>query len=116
VPNVIAFRDPKHGIMGTGWLSCTGRDSAFGCSPQGTISLTANGGKTWHVVLRTPRPVVAVGYDGATLTARYDDGENLSSPAGGRRWTPRRRADDDARPVSAEMTPHVAGSWVLCTA
>ena len=58
VPNAIAFRDSRHGIMGTGWQSCA--STGFGCKPQGTISLTTDGGRTWTVLLRTPRPVVAV--------------------------------------------------------
>jgi len=86
VPNAIAFRDPSHGIMGTGWQSCT--SSAFGCRPQGTISITGDGGKTWHVLLRTPRPVVSVGVDGRIERAVFDDGETIGSSDGGRHWAP----------------------------
>src|SRR5919201_6733592 len=64
VPNVIALRDARHGLLGTGWLGCN--NSAYGCKPQGTISLTADGGRTWKVVLRTPRPVVSVTVDETT--------------------------------------------------
>ena len=51
VPNAIAFRDPRHGIMGTGWQACADQGGAFGCRPQGAISITGNGGRTWHVLL-----------------------------------------------------------------
>src|SRR3954464_8692506 len=71
-PNAIAFRDARHGVLGTGWLGC--ESSAFGCKLQGTISRTSDGGKTWKVALRSPRPVVSVTVDGTTAWARYDDG------------------------------------------
>jgi hypothetical protein len=113
VPNAIAFRTPDAGILGTGWEGCT--TGQFGCRPQGTISLTTNGGKTWRVVLRTPRPVVAVGYEGRTLTARYDDGENLASFDGGRRWTPVVAQPTMAGPCPPATTPYVVSDWALCT-
>jgi photosystem II stability/assembly factor-like uncharacterized protein len=75
VPNAIAFRDPQHGMMGAGQRT-------------GTISLTADGGRTWKVVFRAPRPVVYVNYFAQAAWARLDDGENLRSTDGGRRWTP----------------------------
>jgi photosystem II stability/assembly factor-like uncharacterized protein len=86
VPNAIAFRDPRHGLMGTGWRGCT--NSAFGCRPQGTISTTTDGGKTWRVLLRTSRPVVSVGVDGRHERAVFDDGETIGSSDGGLHWTP----------------------------
>jgi hypothetical protein len=86
VPNAIAFRDPSHGVLGTGWNGCT--NGQFGCRPQGTVSLTTDGGKTWKVVLRTPRPVAWVGWNERTLSARFDDGENVQSTNGGRTWVP----------------------------
>ncbi|HEY2541929.1 MAG TPA: hypothetical protein VGH92_02640 [Gaiellaceae bacterium] len=86
VPNAIAFRSPTVGIMGTGWQSCA--SAAFGCKPQGTISLTTDGGRTWKVLLRTPRPVVAVSLDGRDEQARFDDGETIGSRDGGRHWSP----------------------------
>jgi hypothetical protein len=72
VPLAVAFRDPAHGVLGT----------------SRTIELTADGGKTWRVVLRTPRPVVSVSFVGGAAWARFDDGENLLSTDHGRRWTP----------------------------
>jgi hypothetical protein len=85
-PNAIAFRDPQHGLVAAGWLGC--ESSAYGCKLQGTISKTSDGGKTWKVVHRAPRPVVAVTIDGTIVWARYDDGENLRSTDGGKTWRP----------------------------
>ncbi|MDP9260764.1 MAG: hypothetical protein M3O89_02205 [Actinomycetota bacterium] len=72
VPLAVAFRDLAHGVLGT----------------SRTIELTADGGKTWKVVLRTPRPVVSLLFFDGAAWARYDDGENLRSTDGGRRWAP----------------------------
>jgi photosystem II stability/assembly factor-like uncharacterized protein len=72
VPLAIAFRDPAHGVLGT----------------SRTIELTSDSGRTWRVVLRTPRPVVAVWLVGRDDWARYDDGENVRSVDGGRTWRP----------------------------
>src|SRR5207248_2472982 len=76
------------GIVGTGWQACAGQGGAFGCKPQGTISLTSDGGRTWHVLLRTPRPVVAVSVQGVHEQARFDDGETIGSSDGGLHWAP----------------------------
>jgi photosystem II stability/assembly factor-like uncharacterized protein len=84
-PNAVAFRSPAIGLAGTGWLACAD-NPAFGCRPQGTISRTADGGRTWTIALRTPRPVVGVSYTGSTAWAHYDDGETLTSTDGGRHW------------------------------
>jgi hypothetical protein len=72
VPLAVAFRDPAHGVLGT----------------SRTIELTADGGKTWRVVLRTPRPVVSLFFFDGVGWARYDDGENLRSTDGGHGWAP----------------------------
>jgi photosystem II stability/assembly factor-like uncharacterized protein len=48
VPNSIAFWDAEHGLIGSG---ITWRKTG------GAISATNDGGKTFHVVLRTPGPV-----------------------------------------------------------
>jgi photosystem II stability/assembly factor-like uncharacterized protein len=118
VPNAIAFRDPQHGIMGTGWQSCA-NGPGFGCRPQGTISLTSDGGKTWRVVLRTQRPVVAVGSYRRALSARLDDGENLQSTNGGRTWVPAivGQASFSACPQGSLQQPGAtaANAWALCT-
>jgi len=114
VPNAIAFRDSRHGIMGTGWQSCT--NDQFGCRPQGTISITGNGGRTWRVVLRTPRPVVAVSVQGVHEQARFDDGETIGSSDGGLHWAP-----VVVPPTTGIGSPCPAGSqafvvvdWAVC--
>ena len=84
VPNAVAFLDRLHGMLGTGWEGCGNR--AWHCRLQGTISVTSDGGKTWHVVLRAQRPVVAVEYFHDGLYARLDDGKTLSAANGARNW------------------------------
>jgi len=84
VPNAIAFSTPRDGIAGTGWTSC--ENAAFRCKPQGTISLTTNGGRSWRVVLRTPRPVVSMQVYASTDYATFDDGKTLASTDEGRTW------------------------------
>jgi photosystem II stability/assembly factor-like uncharacterized protein len=119
VPNAVAFRDPAHGLLGTGFTSC--RFAGFGCKLQGTISLTSDGGKTWKVVLRTPRPVVSVDYAAGAAWARYDDGENLRSLDRGRTWRPAVPPDPLAAPCPPALALHeqvvVSGDreWALCT-
>jgi photosystem II stability/assembly factor-like uncharacterized protein len=117
-PNAIAFRDARHGVMGTGWLGC--ESSAFGCKLQGTISRTSDGGKTWKVALRSPRPVVSVTVDGTTAWARYDDGENLRSNDAGRTWHPAIGPNPLSTPcspgdsVNAAVTTPGGRAWALC--
>jgi photosystem II stability/assembly factor-like uncharacterized protein len=72
--------------MGTGWQGCT--NGPFGCKPQGTISITSDGGKTWKVLLRTPRAVVSVAVDGRHERAVFDDGETIGSSDVGLHWVP----------------------------
>ncbi len=100
VPLAVAFRDPAHGVLGT----------------SRTIELTADGGKTWRIVLRTPRPVVWVSFFGGSAMARYDDGENLRSTDGGRRWGPA-VAMYPANSVCPQGTVQSYSSdrWALCT-
>jgi photosystem II stability/assembly factor-like uncharacterized protein len=120
VPNAIAFRDPSHGVLGTGWLSC--EYGQFGCRPQGTISVTASGGRTWRIVLRSPRPVVWVGLIGGSEWARYDDGENLRSTDGGHTWRPAVPPREVATPCPPAMavslnevvTTPGGREWALC--
>jgi len=115
VPNAIAFRDPQQGVLGGGWTSCA--NSAFGCRLQGTIELTGDGGKTWRVVLRTPEPVVWVGYsDDGAVEARLWDGANRVS-RDGRNWRPALaspRAPASPCPPALWVT-QISGSWALCT-
>jgi photosystem II stability/assembly factor-like uncharacterized protein len=114
VPNAIAFRDPSHGIMGTGWQGCA--NDQFGCKPHGTISLTSDGGRTWRVVLRAARPVVAVSVDGVHEQARFDDGETIGSSDRGLHWAP-----VVVPPTTGVGSPCPAGSqafvvpgWAVC--
>jgi photosystem II stability/assembly factor-like uncharacterized protein len=105
VPLAVAFRDPANGVLGT----------------SRTIELTADGGKTWQVVLRTPRPVVSISYFDGTAWARFDDGENLRSMDGGHRWAPA-VAMSPASSVCPQGTVQSYASfapggheWALCT-
>lgn len=116
VPNAIAFGDPRHGIMGTGWESCATGGGAFGCRPQGTISVTSDGGTTWRVLLRTRRPVVQVTWAGRHEQARFDDGETIGSTDGGRHWAPvvAGTATGLAGPCPPFTVAFVVPSWALC--
>lgn len=116
VPNAIAFRDPRHGLMGTGWQACAGQANALGCKPQGTISITSDGGKTWTVLFRTPRPVVAVSLRGTHEQARFDDGETIGSSDGGLHWAPvvAGYAPAFAGPCPAFTSEFVSGDWAVC--
>jgi photosystem II stability/assembly factor-like uncharacterized protein len=119
-PNAIAFRDARHGLVAAGWLGC--ESSAFGCKLQGTISATSDGGRTWKVVHRSPRPVVSITVDGRTAWARYDDGENLRSTDAGTSWRPAIGPNPVASPcppflgISANQTVTTPGgkAWALC--
>ena len=114
VPNAIAFCDQRHGIMGTGWQGCAAR--GWGCRPQGTISITSDAGKTWNVLLRTPRPVVSVTVVGANEQARFDDGETLGSSDGGRHWAPQVVYPGGmVGPCPAGTIAFVIVGWALCT-
>jgi hypothetical protein len=107
VPNAIAFRSPTYGIVGTGLCKAT-------CT--GTVSLTTDGGRTWKVLLKTPRPVVSVNIQGRTEQARFDDGETIGSSDEGKTWAP------VVVPIGlGEMGPCPAGTvayqivgWALC--
>jgi photosystem II stability/assembly factor-like uncharacterized protein len=105
VPLAVAFRDPARGTLGT----------------DRTIELTADGGKTWRVVLRTPRPVVWISYFSGDEWARLDDGENLRSTDGGQHWAPA-VALFPTTSVCPQGTLHSYASfapggreWALCT-
>jgi photosystem II stability/assembly factor-like uncharacterized protein len=119
-PNAIAFRDARHGLVAGGWLGCESR--AFGCKLQGTISATSDGGTTWRVVHRSPRPVVSVTVDGSTAWARYDDGENLRSTDGGKTWRPAIGPNPVASPcppflglsANQTVTTPEGKAWALC--
>ena len=77
VPTAVAFRDPRHGVVG------------FGCVPvcgTGAIAVTRDGGRTVRVVLRTRSGVRWVGFAGARLHAALDHGRLLESTDGGKTW------------------------------
>jgi hypothetical protein len=88
-PNSVAFLDRNHGLLGSGSDSC--RYARLHCRLRGTISVTSDGGKTWHVVLRTGRPIVAVEYFHDETYARADDGQTYVGDNNGRRWQRQRR-------------------------
>lgn len=87
VPNSIAFWDAEHGLVGSG---ITWKKTA------GAISLTSDGGKTFHVVLRTPGPVewvsTAGSHDAWALVEHWVSGDNnvffrlLRSSDRGKTW------------------------------
>lgn len=109
-PNAVAFADRSNGVLGTGYRY-SGHDG-------GSIELTSDGGRTWHVVLRTPRPVVFVTHFDGALWARYDDGENLRSTNGGRTWRPAVPPGPQFSTCPAGMTEAVnngSRNWTLCT-
>ena len=74
-----------NGIAGTGLTLCS--QAHFPCT-SGTVSATSDGGRSWRVLVRTRRPVVAVRFFGAADFAMLDDGETLESGDGGRSWAP----------------------------
>ena len=78
-PNSIAFWDAEHGLVGSGitWKKTTG-----------AISATSDGGKTFHVVLRTPEPVVWVSVvaDTQNAWAQLRSSRLLHSSDYGRTW------------------------------
>jgi hypothetical protein len=121
VPNAVAFLNQAQGVLGTGWTSCV--NSAFHCRPEGTISLSSDGGKTWRVVRRTPRPVVSIlryGY-GHVVDAVYDDGETLRSGDGGRTWQTGLAlpygfsACPEGMATATNTQPVGTHIWALCT-
>jgi photosystem II stability/assembly factor-like uncharacterized protein len=93
VPTAIAFRNAEDGLLGT----------------ERTIEVTTDGGRTWKVVVRTPRRVAWVGYDpGGRARAILDDGENL----GGHQWKPVLALDRPYSPCRGRAS--FSGAWVLC--
>jgi hypothetical protein len=94
-PTAVAFRTPSDGLLGT----------------THTIEATRDGGRTWRVIIRTPRPVVSISYDdGGRPRAVLDDGENL----GGARWRPEPPLEQ-LTPCPAALNRAVrSGDWFLC--
>lgn len=121
LPNAVAFSDRQHGVLGTGLESCA--NAAFHCRLQGTISITSDGGKTWHVVLRTKRPVVAVAHFHDTYYARTDDGVTFAADQAATDW--RRRSQLSflgycpkgwSRGISADLVDtNIEKPWSVCS-
>lgn len=113
VPNAVAFSDSLHGELGTGWESCVNK--AWHCRLHGTISATSDGGETWRVIRRTPRPVVAITFLRGVYYAELDNGRMVSGQPGSRNvfkgycpkgWISGYSAD----PVG----PNLATPWSIC--
>jgi len=84
VPNAVAFRDDRNGVLGTGWKGCV--DRAWHCRLQGTISVTSDGGKTWRVVRRMPSPVVYAAFFHDAYYVRLLNGVTYWADSAGRSW------------------------------
>jgi photosystem II stability/assembly factor-like uncharacterized protein len=94
LPTAIAFRNAEDGLLGT----------------TRTIESTRDGGRTWKVVFRSPRPVSWLGYDASgRARAILDDGENIGGP----RWRPERVLDEPFSPCRSARASF-SGDWVLC--
>ena len=81
VPTAVAFWDARHGLLGA-------RDCTFAARCRGgTIELTTNGGRSFRIVERTRRPVIALQTAGPNAAiARMDDGGALRTLDSGRSW------------------------------
>ena len=95
LPAAVAFRNAEDGLLAMGR----------------TIQTTRDGGRTWRVVFRTPRPVTSIGYDpSGRPRAVLDDGENLAGP----RWRPT-LALERLTPCPAGINASVqSDDWILC--
>src|SRR5437764_8229227 len=116
-PNAVAFRDRLHGILGSGWQGC--EYSHPRCRVAGTISTSSDGGKTWRVVLKTPRPVVAAAYfRRGEYRVQLDDGATLLGS--GDRWHPVAPAWQKYESVCPQgsyvgITANPSSSWAICS-
>jgi photosystem II stability/assembly factor-like uncharacterized protein len=81
VPNAMVFWDRRRGLLGTGTCA-TSSDSCR----NGTVQLTANGGRSFRVLLRTRRPVVRLQTAGPSGAIAETDGGVLRTLDGGRSW------------------------------
>lgn len=80
VPEAVVFSSRTHGVLGFGSANCNG------CRARGALAITADGGKTWVVVLRTSRRVVAIAFFHDAFQARLDDGHVLWADTAARSW------------------------------
>jgi len=96
VPTAIAFWDARRGFLGARGCTFAARCRA------GTIELTADGGQSFRVVLRTRHPVIALQTAGPNAAiATLDGGGALRTLDGGHSWHPFRLrfAADFATPL-----------------
>ena len=84
VPNAVAFRNDRNGVLGTGWEGCV--DRAWHCRLQGKISVTSDGGKTWRVVRRMPSPVVYAAFFHDAYYVRLLNGVTYWADSAGLSW------------------------------
>jgi hypothetical protein len=121
LPNAVAFFDRQHGVLGTGLESCA--NATFQCRLQGTISVTSDGGRTWHVVVRTKRPVVAVAYFHDAYYTRTDDGRTFTADQAATRWQRRSPLSFSgycpkgwSRGISADFVDtNIEKPWSICS-
>ncbi len=114
VPNAVAFADATHGALGTGY--------PYSGHAGGAIELTSDGGRDWHVALRTPRPVLKLATEGSLWYAQFDDGETLQSSDSGLHWKPTATQVWPSTPSTCPMglivgvlaTP-VDPTWSVCS-
>ena len=77
-PSAVAFRDRLHGELGFASPHCNG------CEPRGAIAVTSNGGRTWRVLRRTDRRVVAIAFFHDTYYAELENDRLISGQPGSR--------------------------------
>lgn len=115
IPNAVAFVDRSQGVLGTGYR--------YGGQSRGAIEQTSDGGRTWRVVRRTARPVVAALFFHDAFYVRLDNGTTLEGK--GTSWQRIPQADAPFKgycpkrwipTVSADVLDRTYGrEWSICT-
>lgn len=109
VPRAVAFADRLHGELGLASPQCSG------CLPRGAVAVTADGGRTWRVVRRTDRRVVALGFFHDAYYTQLENGAIVSGRTGSRGvftgwcpkgWTPGFSADI--------VDTNIDAPWSIC--